>query len=213
MKSSRQISIKRSFLIIQGIVGVLLVFTVVQGFVLWRVCNQGTKATTGLETEGLPSLRLLATLQDGLDIYRLHSFELMFAQDKDRAAKIAETDLVLQKNTETLQALSRLYPSGEGHERVAALLASFDDYVRTMSAIRSQLDKDFGAAMKLVDQDVPAKVRQLNEAAAAVTAYCNKVADGHTSQTVDGFGRVRQSVVGLGSPALFLRSWPSCWSP
>ena len=45
-----------------------------------------------------------------------------------------------------------------------------------MTQIRGQIDKDFAAAMKLLDQDVPAKVARLNEAANSVTTYCDKVA-------------------------------------
>ncbi len=199
MTTNKQTSIKRSFLIIQGVVGILLVLLIGQVCLLWRVCDRGMSATTGLEKEGLPSLRLLASLQEDLAIYRLHSYELMFVQDKDRPAKIAETDDILQKNVQTLQDLNKLYPSGEGHQYVASLQASFDDYVKTMTTIRAQLDKDFGAAMKMVDQDVPVKVKALNDATAAVTTYCNQVADERTGLTVSGFADVRKWVVGLGA--------------
>ena len=199
MKKNRQISIKSSFHFIQGVVGVLLVFLVIQGTVLWRVCSQGVGATTSLVNEGLPSLRLLASLQEDLAIYRLHAYELLFAQDKDRPAKIAETDAIQQKNAQTLQSLAKLYPDGEGRQFVANLQTSFDDYVKTTTAIRGLMEKDFAGAMKLVDEEVPVKVKQLNEAAAAVTAYCNQVADDRTGQTVAGFGLVRRSVLGLGS--------------
>ena len=97
MKEKRQISIKHSFRTIQGVVGLLLIFLIVQGCVLWSICDRGASTTTGLEKEGLPSLRLLASLQEGLAVYRLHSFELMFAQDKDRPAKIEEVDAVLKQ--------------------------------------------------------------------------------------------------------------------
>ena len=202
MKTNRQISIKRSFLVIQGVVGLLLVFLVIQSSIFWRVCDQGVRAVTGLEGEGLPSLRLLASLQEGLDIYRLHSYELMFAQDSDRAAKIAETDAVLQKNTDTLQQLNKLYPAGEGHQYVANLQSSFDDYVKTMAQVRSQIDTNFAGAMKMLDQDVPPKVKQLNDAGDVVNGYCSKVADERTSLTVQSFGHIRQAVIWLGSISL-----------
>jgi len=202
MKKNRQISIKHSFHVIQGVVGLLLVFLTIQSVYLWRVCNQGVDTTTSLVKEGLPSLRLLATLQENLAVYRLHSYELMFAQDKDRPAKIAETDAIEQKNAQTLLELNRLYPAGEGHQYVAALQAGFDDYVKTMGTIRAKIDKDFAGAMNQLDQETPGKVKQLNEAAAAVTAYCNKVADERTGLTVAGFSNVRQSVLILGSASV-----------
>jgi len=202
MKEKKQISIKHSFRTIQGIVGLLLIFLIIQGCVLWQICDRGASTTTGLEKEGLPSLRLLATLQEGLAVYRLHSFELMFAQDKDRPAKITEVDAVLKQNVETLGALNRLYPAGEGHEFVSTLQADFDDYVKTMTQIRGQIDKDFAAAMKLLDQEVPAKVARLNEATDSVTTYCNKVAGESASFTVDSFNRVRRFVVMFGTASI-----------
>jgi len=199
MKNQSQTSIKGSFRAIQLVVGLLLVFLIIQSCMLWRTCDHGTQAITGLEKEGLPSLRLLASLQEDLAIYRLHSFELMFAQDKDRPSKAAETDAYLKKNIETIEELNRLYPSGKGHDFVMSLHSGFDDYVKTMTQIRLQIDKDFGAAMSMLDKEVPAKVARLNDAAQAVRTYCNQVADERTQLTVDSFGRVRSSVGGFGS--------------
>jgi len=141
----------------------------------------------------------LTSLDQNLAIYRLHSYELMFAQDKDRPAKIAETDAVCKNCADALTQLAKLYPAGEGQQFVAALQTSFDDYVGLVDRIRSKIDKDFDGAMKSLDQEVPAKVNQLEAASQTVGAYCNKVADERTALTVDSFGRVRNSVLGFGS--------------
>ncbi|HTB86148.1 MAG TPA: methyl-accepting chemotaxis protein [Candidatus Sulfotelmatobacter sp.] len=199
MKAAPQISLKRSFNTIKGVVALLVIFLVVQMCLLWRTCDNGTRATTGLEAEGLPSLRLLATLQENLAVYRLHSYELMFAQDKDRPAKIAEAEAVQNKNSMTIEELKNLYPAGQGHEFVTALQSNFDDYVGAMTQIRGSLDKDFAAAMKMLDEQVPAKVDTLNKAAADVTTYCNQVADQRTGLTVDSFARVRRSIIIFGA--------------
>ena len=200
--SQSRTSIKSSFRLIQILIALLLVFLVIQGVTLWRVCQRGTLATQGLEQEGLPSLRLLASLQENLAVYRLHSFEIMFAQDKDRPGKVAETDAVQQRNTELLAQLNQLYPEGEGHQKVAALSAKLDDYVQTMGRIRSTLDKDFAAAMKILDQEVPGKVLDLNAAAEQVKNYCTAVADERTSLTVASFGNIRQYVLWLGAASV-----------
>ena len=202
MKKIFQVSIKSSFRLIQLLVVLLLIFLVVQSFIFWRACQQGVQATKGLEHEGLPSLRLLASLQENLAIYRLHSYELLFAQDKDRPAKVAETDAVQQHNAELLTQLEHLYPVGDGHERVAALATSLDDYVQTMGRIRATLDKDFGGAMKMVDQEVPAKVAVLNGAAEKVKDYCTEVAGQRTSLTVASFGNISQMVEWLGAGSM-----------
>jgi len=202
MSQSSRTSIKSSFRFIQVLIALLLIFLLVQGVVLWRVCQRGTQATRGLELEGLPSIRLLASLRENLAIYRLRSFEIMFAQDKDRPAKLAETDAVHQRNEEILNQLNQLYPVGEGHEHVVALAASLDDYVLTMSRIRATLDKDFAGAMTILDKEVPAKVTALNNAADKVKDYCTAVADERTILTVDSFSNIRQYVLWLGATSV-----------
>ncbi|MGO8763765.1 MAG: methyl-accepting chemotaxis protein [Limisphaerales bacterium] len=204
MKNAESISIKRSFIVIQGIVGLLLIFLVIQGVTLWRVCQQGALSTQGLKNEGLPSLQYLASLQENLAIYRLHSYELMFAQEQDRPAKISETDAVYQKNVEIIAQLNKLYPDGQGHDAVTNLQASFDDYVQTMGRIRASLDKDFAGAMKMLDSDAPAKVDRLNDAATAVKSYCSKVADDRATMTIGSFDHIRQAVLWLGLLSVIL---------
>jgi myosin heavy subunit len=204
MQQSSRMSIKSSFHLIQALILLLLVFLLVQSAVFWRVCERGVQATKGLEQEGLPSIRLLASLQENLAVYRLHSFELMFAQEKDRPAKIAETETVQQRNTDILKQLNQLYPEGEGQKHVAALAASLDEYVRTMGRIRQTLDKDFEGAMKVLDQEVPGKVTALNAAAEQVKAYCTSVATERTALTVSSFGNIRQYVLWLGASSVVL---------
>jgi len=202
MKRSNRLSIKTSFQLIQGLILLLLVVLVFQSIVFWRACQRGSQATNGLEQEGLPSLRLLASLQENLAVYRLHSFEIMFAQDKDRPAKLAETDAVQQRNADIIGQLKQLYPEGEGHQHVVALTASLDGYVETMGRIRATLDKDFAGAMKILDQEVPAKVADLNAAADQVKTYCTGVANERTGLTVTSFSNIRQYVQWLGSASV-----------
>ena len=211
MKTSRRMSIRTRFFIIQALVLLLLVFLLVQGGVFWSLCQRGAQATEGLEREGLPSLRLLASLQENLAIYRLHSFELMFAQDKDRPAKLAETDAVQQRNAELLAQLNQLYPAGEGHRQLAALAASLDDYVQTLGRIRATLDKDFPGAMKILDQEVPGKVTALNAAAEQVKSYCTAAANERTTLTVASFGNIRIYVLWLGAASVLFAAITMLW--
>jgi hypothetical protein len=183
----------------QGLVGVVLIFLIVQGCVLWTVCQRGAHSIRGLESEGLPSLRLLGVLQENLAIYRLHSYELMFVPEGDRGAKAGQADAVHQKNQEILDQLKRLYPAGEGQQALASLDSSLADYTRTMQGIRKQVDQDFAAAMKALDQEVPGKVKQLNHAAEQVKNFCSKSAEARTSLAVTSFGAIRNYVVGFGS--------------
>jgi methyl-accepting chemotaxis protein len=202
MKSIRTTSIKGSFRLIQTVIVLLLIFLLVQGVVLWQVCQRGAAATQGLEKEGLPSLRLLASLQENLAIYRLRSFELMFAQDKDRAAKGAEVDAVQKTNLEILGQLKQLYPEGDGQKKIGALESGLAGYVQAVDRLRAILDKDFPGAMKILDEEVPGKVKQLNEAAASVKEFCSAVANERTALTVSSFGNIRQYVFWFGTTSV-----------
>ena len=199
MKRTHRFSIKATFHLIQVLIVLLLVVLLVQGAVLWSFCQRGQEATQGLEKEGLPSLRLLASLQENLAIYRLHSYELMFVQDKDRPAKLSETAAVQQRNSEILNQLNQLYPSGEGHQHITTLSTTLDSYVQTMGRIRATLDKDFAAAMKILDEEVPGKVTELNTATEQVKSYCTSIANERTSLTVSSFGNIQLLVKVLGT--------------
>ncbi len=198
MKQSRM-SLQRSFRLIQGIVALLLIFLIIQVCVLWQVCRQGAISVKGLESEGLPSLRQLAALQENLGVYRLHSYELMFVPESDRAAKASQADAVFKKSSEILSQLNDLYRDGEGRSRIAAVQSCLDDYGKTMMNIRKQLDADFAEAMKSLDNDVPPKVVQLTKAADDLKAFCSGTADAKTEATVVTFSSIRKYAFVFGS--------------
>ena len=199
VKTQQTKSIRRTFGIIQAVVGLLLVFLVLQGFVLWTVCQGGRQATRGLVAEGLPSLRCLASLQENLALYRLHSYELMFVQEKERPAKAGQLDELGLRNRNLLAQLKQLFPDGEGHDRVLALDECLTNYVQAMGRLRVQLDKDFQADMQVLDKDVPPLVRRLDDAANQLKTHCDGFASGRADQTVTSFARIQDSVLGLGS--------------
>ena len=201
MKSSN-VSIRRSFLTIQGLVAFLLLFLIIQGSILWKVCRKGTLATQGLETEGLPSLRYLALLQQNLAIYRLHSYELMFVQAQDRPVKASLADSIDRQNRELLTQMKALFPTGEGHQHILLLEGGLTNYVHAMNQLRGQLDKDFSMAMQMLDQEIPPLVKRLSEAASQCEMHCSLVASNKVSQTVGQFANIRNSVLGFGSASI-----------
>jgi methyl-accepting chemotaxis protein len=202
MKTRKPTSLRRTFRIIQAVVGLLLIFLLVQGVVLWKVCREGDRVTRGLVTDGLPSLRCLASLQENLALYRLRSFELMFAQEKDRPVKISQAETLDQANRKIIEQLNVIFPDNEGHDRVLALDKSLTDYVKAMGQLRGMLDKDFTGAMQMLDQDIPPRVKQLSESAAALKDYCDSFALGRAHQTVEKFGSIRKWMLGFGSASV-----------
>jgi len=202
MKAHKTISVRRTFRIILSVVGLLLIFLIVQGVVLWRVCREGTLVTRGLVSEGLPSLRHLAALQENLAIYRLHSYELMFVQEKDRAAKARQADGLEAQNREILVQLKSLFPNGEGNRHVIAVESALTAYVDAAGRTRALLEKDFPAAMKILDQEIPPLVLQLNEATARIESYCDSFSANRATQTVGKFASIQTAVLAFGSASV-----------
>ena len=202
MKANRSTSIKSSFRFVEALIVLLLVFLLVQGAVLWRLCQHGNQASQGLVQKGLPSLNLLAELSENLAAYRLHSYELMFAQDKDRPAKTAEADAAQQQGGKLLEKLKLLYTDGLGRERVTTLETSFNDYVQTVGRLRNILDKDFPGAMKIMDAEIPEKVASLTAAVAQLKTYNTEVANHSVGLTVDGFQAIRKYTQWLGAASV-----------
>jgi len=202
MKKRHQTSIRNTFRTIQALVCFLLLFLLLQGVLLWRVCREGATSTQGLQREGIPSLTHVGALQRNINLYRLRSYELMFVQEKDRAAKAAEADAVHRENLGLLDQLEKLFPSGTGHELVSRVHADLTHYAGSMAQLRTRMDKDFEGAMKMLDQEIPEQVNQLNDGVSKFAAYCNDLAGGHVNQTVAGFNTIRKTALGFGSVSI-----------
>jgi ABC-type transporter Mla subunit MlaD len=111
-------------------------------------------------------------------------------------------DAVQKTNLEILAQLQQLFPDGEGRQKLAALESSLTDYVQTMNHLRIILDKDFPGAMKILDQEVPGKVKQLNDAAGQVKEFCSTVANEHSQLTISSFGNIRLYVLWFGAAGI-----------
>ncbi len=199
MKKKRVSSVRRTFQIIQLLVALLLVFLGVQAALQWRVSREGVNAVGALENEGLPSLASVAALESNLNLYRLRSYELMFVAEDQRPAKAAAADALHQEQVALLAKLQLLITDADGRTHLQQLEASLTNYVAVMARVRGSLDKDFQAAMEILDKEVPGQVKQLDEAAQAVKTHCTAFAAGRTRQTVKAFADTKKAVLALGS--------------
>jgi methyl-accepting chemotaxis protein len=195
MKST---SVQRTFLITQVLMVLILVFLAIQGTILWRMSRAGTEAMRGLEAEGLPSSQALAELEQNLVRYRMASYELMFVQEKDRAAKVAEADGFQRLNQAAIERLKKTFSTGEGAKFVGTLEACLTDYIQTMGQLRARLEKDFQVAMQMLDKEVPAKVASLEQAVHGLDDHCDKFVATRTQMSVGAFGRIEQSTMVFG---------------
>src|ERR1700690_542170 len=89
---------------------VIFAFAVVQMISLWAVCNVGMKTAASLEFEGLPTLNVLASLQENLVTYRLFFFEYLFAQEKERGRKANEGEIFASPIRSELGAIKTVFP-------------------------------------------------------------------------------------------------------
>lgn len=132
----RNNSLHFSFRLLQGSVALLLVFLVIQGIVSWRVCKEGIQATSGLISEGLPSLRYLASFEANQALYRLHLFELMFVQEQDRAAKASQADALERKNRERIEQF-RVYCESFASSRAQLTVDKFASIRQSVTGLGS----------------------------------------------------------------------------
>ena len=109
------------------VVFLIFVFTVVQTFMLWRVCTAGIKTATSLENQGLSTLNTLASLQEHLAIYRLNSYEYLFAREGERAGKAKAAEEMAAQTRSELKSIQALLPEAEGRKLASNLEAAVDD--------------------------------------------------------------------------------------
>ena len=160
-------SLAATFRNILLVVSLLFIFAVVRTIIVWAVCNTGMQAATAMQNQGLPVLNNLASLQENLALFRLDSYEYLFAQEAQKAgdAKAAD-DLALQMRAE-LKNIQALFPEGEGRQLAANLEKTVDDLEAQFRKVRGLVDSDFPAAMKSMDHDIPPQTQRVDAAANA----------------------------------------------
>ncbi len=200
MRRSKTTSLSKSFRNIRLLLLLLLGFVTVQGIVLWRVCREGKGAIASLQSEGLPSLQHLAGLQEGLALYRLNAFEVLFAQEADKPAKLKLAEAQRGHALEHIQQLRKTLGGMDAAAQVDAVETAFNGLVTAFGQVRALVDTDFQKAMASLDKDIPAKVTALNEATDKLSATCYGISGDRARNVDTGFARIEKSVFSL-SPA------------
>ncbi len=200
MRRSKITSLSKSFRNIRLLLLLLLGFVTVQGIVLWRVCREGKGAIASLRSEGLPSLQNLAGLQEALALYRLHSFEVLFAQEADKPAKLKHAEAQRGEVTNHIGELRKALAHTDALPQVDAVETAFNGLVGGFAQVRALVDTDFQKAMVSLDKDIPAKVTVLDEAANKLSETCYAISGSRASNVDTGFARIEKSVFSL-SPA------------
>jgi methyl-accepting chemotaxis protein len=195
---SRPASIRASFRNIRFAVAFLLVMALVQGGVLRQVCERGTAALNSLQQEGLPGLKEVTALQEDLALFRLHSYEWLFAQDADKPVKAKRSEEYRLQGQQRIAKLREVFKDGPIPAQVQEVETAFNRLVASFAQVKGMVEADFAGAMKLLDGEVPARVATLSEATALLKEQCLASANDRVDRTVIGFGQIRGSAVGFG---------------
>jgi signal transduction histidine kinase len=186
------------------VVFLIFVFSVVQMFVLRRVCNTGMQTAASLEHQGLPTLNELASLQEHLAIFRLNSYEYLFAREEEKAAKAKAVETVAAQTRAELEHIKALFPEGEGRRLASNLKDATDDLYTGFRKLQSLVDSDFAAAMKAMDQDMPPLADRVASAANALKDYGYQFSGGQANATFGSFGWIKENAVMFGVANIFV---------
>jgi PAS domain S-box-containing protein len=186
------------------VVSLLFMFAVVRTFVLRAVCNTGMQTAATLEHQGLPALKELASLQENLALYRLDSYEYLFAQNAEKAGDAQAADDVARQMRAELKNIQTLIPAGEGRRLAFNLEKAVDDLDAQFQIVRSEVDSDFPAAMKSMDQDIPPRTESVKAAANALKEFGYRFSSAQASATFASFSSIRRTALIFGIANSFM---------
>jgi PAS domain S-box-containing protein len=197
-------SLAATFRRIHVVVFLIFLVAVVQVMTLWAVCTVGMTTAASLEHQGLPALSELASLQEHLAVYRLNSYEYLFAHEEQRAAQARQVEADAAQMRIELRDLGELVPDADGRGLVTALGTAVDSLDAEFRKVRSLVDPDFAAAMEAMDREIPARTARVAAAAGALKSYCYRFSGRQANATFGSFGWIRKNAVmfGLGNIAV-----------
>jgi PAS domain S-box-containing protein len=181
------------------VVFLIFIFAVVQMFTLWQVCKTGMKTAVSLDQQGLPALKELASLQENLALYRLYSYEYLFAQEAEKTGRAKDAETVAAQMRLELKNLRTLLPEGEGRQRAVDLENAVDDLDSQFQKVRKLTDSDFPAAMKSMDQDIPPRTERVAAAANALKEFGYQFSGAQANATFASFGWIKTNAVLFGA--------------
>jgi PAS domain S-box-containing protein len=181
------------------VVILIFIFAAVQMLALWRVGKTGMNTAMSLEHQGLPALNELASLQEHLAIYRLDSYEYLFAQETEKAARAKAADEIALQMRAELKNIQQHFPEGEGQQFAASLENAVADLDAQFQKVRQLVNSDFAAAMKSMDQDIPPRTQRVDAAADALKTFGYRFSGGQANATFASFGWIKSTAVMFGA--------------
>ncbi len=202
MKPPQTITVRRSFLIIQVLVGLLLIFLGIQGAIQWQVCLTGLKAVTRLEDHDLPLLQHLATLEADLNLYQLRHFELMLGAAAHPAEIVDELEAMEGDQEALTRKLKSLIQDETGQQLLDQRSSELARYFKLTRKFRSTLGVDSTAALRLMGTETTAQFARLEGVNEKAKDHFIQGAISRSSTAVTAFGNMKKSVLGLGTTSI-----------
>jgi PAS domain S-box-containing protein len=196
---AKLVSLWVTFRNIHIVVFLILIFAVIQMVMLKQVCDSGMKTADSLEHQGLPYLNQLGGLQEHLALFRLYSYEYLFAQESERASKGKAVETIVKETRKELLKTRELLPDGQGRLLAVSLESAFDDLNLEFSTVRKLVDTDFAGAMKKLDQEVPTRIQKITAAANALEDYGYDFSKQQASATFGSFGWIKKNAILFGT--------------
>jgi PAS domain S-box-containing protein len=181
------------------VVLVIFAFAVVQMLTLWAVCNVGMRTASSLEYKGLPTLSVLASLQENLVTYRLVSYEYLFATEAEKPGKAKAVAALASQIRGELATIKTLFPEGEGQHLASGLGDAIDDLDKEFQEIRGLVDTDFVAAMTAMDREIPQRTERVAAAANALKQYGYNFSGSQAEATFGSFGWIKKNAIAFGA--------------
>ncbi|MEJ0091168.1 MAG: ATP-binding protein [Limisphaerales bacterium] len=180
------------------VVFLIFIFAVIRTIILWTVCNNGMQNAASLEHQGLPALNKLASLQENLALYRLGSYEYLFAQEAQKTGSAKAAEVIAVRMRAELENIQTLCSEGKGRQLAANLENAVDDLDIQFQKVRKLVDSDFPAAMKSMDQDIPRQTQQVEAAANALKEFIYQFSGAQANTTFGSFGLIKRTAVIFG---------------
>lgn len=184
---------------IHVVVLLILAFAVIQMLMLKRVCDTGMQTADSLEHQGLPYLNRLGELKEHLALFRLYSYEYIFARESERNRQAKATETIADETRAELNAMDVLLPAGQGRRLTANLKTAFDDLNREFGLVQSLVNSNFADAMVVLDRDLPPKIARVTDAENALENYGYHLSARQANATFSSFGWIKNNAVLFGS--------------
>jgi PAS domain S-box-containing protein len=137
-------------------------------------------------------------LQENLALYRLDSYEYLFAQDAQKPGEAKAAEAIAVQMRAELKNIQTLLPEGEGRRLAANLESAVDDLDIQFQKVRKLVDADFPAAMKSMDQDIPPRTERVDAAANALKEFGYQFSNAQTDATFASFRAIKRTAIIFG---------------